>query len=264
MNRTQLKSVIKKLVLKEITINTNNVGTTDNLPDEEAVKTLEKSVKDANVEKRAGSSKITASSPKHQIALSKQGDNYDVVSITNGSDRRIAKNLKLDEVGEFIKKHAEDTKVSYVDKARDKALDSYGKKKAPEQEKDEVGVKIDDSDEMKDTKETTQEKVADKDDKKADEKFNKEVAPISDDTAPQLGGKLVDKIEAIIDKALKGNNRNTVIPKDKVNPKKPFLKTDPDKESPDKLAVKLKETPNLKLGKDKETPKSKSIEKKKK
>jgi hypothetical protein len=241
MNRELLKRAIKKIVLQEITINANSVGTTDVMPaDEKELAALGKAVKDANVEKRAGSSKITASGPKHQVALAKLAeDKYDVVSVTNGSDRRTAKNLSMKEVEEFIKKHAKDTEVSYVDAARAKSING-GKEVKKEDEKKEIagGNKVSDTDEMEDTKEDTQLKIADDTTTKADEKVNKELAPVDDDTAAPLGGELVDKIEKIVDRVLKN--------KTKADSKTAYLKTDTSKESPDKLSVKVKETPALK------------------
>lgn len=240
MNRELLKRAIKKIVLQEITINANSVGTTDNQPDEEAVKGLEKVVKDAHVEKRAGSSKTTASSPKHQVALSRLAeDSYDVVSITNGSDRRAAHSLKMKEVEEFIKKHAKDTEVSYVDAARAKSING-GKEVKKEDEKKEIvgGNKVSDTDKMEDSKEDTQLKIADDATTKADEKVDKDLAPVDDDSSAPLGGELVDKIERIIDRVLKN--------KTKADSKTAYLKADTSKESPDKLSVKVKETPALK------------------
>lgn len=245
MNRDLLKQAIKKLVLQEITLNTNTVGTTDSLPDQEAEKALKKMVPgDDSVEKRPGSSKVTASG-KHQIALDKVAeDRYNVVSITNGSDRRVAHNLKLEEVKEFVKKHADETEKSYVDQARAKSINS-GKEVKKEEKKKEVasGVKVSETDKMEDVEEEKQVDIADEVDVKADEKPDKELSAIDDDNSPQLGGELVDKIEKIIDRVLKDKN--------KAEPKTAHLKTDKKMESPDKLTVKVKETPAIKDSKKK-------------
>jgi hypothetical protein len=270
MNRDKLKSAIKKIILKEITINSLGGATTDHSDDDAAVAVLDKAVgKEGKAMKPIGSSNVAAETPEHQVKLYKQGgDSYDVISVTNGSDRRTAKGLKLEDVSAFLKKHVDDTTPSYTDKARDKALGSYGKKIADVDEKKTVGVKVDDTDKMEDVKVKTQKEISDKDDKKAGEKFVKDVAPVTDEVAPQLGGELVDKIEAIIDKALKTKNRVAETPKDKAEPKKPFLKADKSKESPDKLEVKIKNQTTSDI-KDKkkwpdQTPASSAIEKDKK
>lgn len=231
-NRELLKKAIRKLVLQEITLSTNNVGTTDTLPDEAAEKALKKLVPDdSSVQKRPGSSKTTASG-KHQIAMSRNSDDsYDVVSITNGSDRRTAKNLKLEEVNEFVKKHATDTEVSYTEKAFNKTSQGSGLKKEDDKEDD-------DSDETEEVKEKTQLKTADDNTEKADVKADKKLAPVDADNAPQLGGKVVDKLETIIDRVLKNQA--------KADGKSSFLKVDSKMKSPNKLTAKLKDTPALK------------------
>jgi len=235
--RDAIKQIIKKLVLQEITMNTNTVGTTDTLPDQDAEAALKKALpKDDSVQKRPGSSKVTASG-KHQVALSRNSDDsYDVVSITNGSDRRTAKNLKLEEVNDFIKKHASESEKSYVQKAFDKTSQGHGLKKDEKVEKKEE--KSESSDKMDDAEETKQADIADDNTVKADEKADKKVAPVDDDLAPQMGGELVDKIEKVIDRVLKN--------KAKADAKTAHLKPDSEMESPDKLSVKMKETPALK------------------
>lgn len=243
MNRDLLKNAIKKLVLQEITMNANGIGTTDSLPDDKAVEALKKSVKDANVEKRAGSSNVTASGQKHQVALSRiSEDRFDVLSITNGSDRRTAKSLSLEDANEFIKKHAKESESSYVEKARAKSVNG-GKEAKKEEDKKAVagGNKISDTDAMEDVDEEKQVDRADDNDVKAEEKGDKDLAPIDDDISAQMGGDLVDKIEKIIDRVLKA--------KDKVEPKTAHLKTDSKMESPDKLTIKKKDTPALKAAK---------------
>ena len=227
-------------MLHEITIGTNNVGTTDANPDEEGVEALKKAVKNANVEKRPGSSKVTASSKQHQVAMAECGEGlYNVVSTTNGSDRRTAKNLKLEDVEEFVKKHAEETKTSYVDKAREKSING-GKEIKKEEEKEEVagGNKEPDTDEMEDSKEDTQKDIADDTTTKADEKPNKELVPVDDETAAPLGGELVNKIEKIIDRVLKAKN--------KAEPKAEYRKNRHDKRESRQLSVKVKDTPAIK------------------
>jgi hypothetical protein len=89
---------------------------------------------------------------------------------------------------------------------------------------------------MDDADEETQLDIADDTTEKADVKADKENAPINKDIAPALGGNIVDKIEKIVDRLLK----------DKADAKSAYLKRDKSTESPDKLSVKLKDTPTLK------------------
>lgn len=228
MNRDALKKIIKKIVLQEITLNTNNVGTTDTLPDHDAEETLKKVLPgDKSIQKRPGSSKTTASG-KHQVALSRvANDCYDVVSITNGGDRRVAKNIKLEEVSDFIKKHAEETEVPYTEKAFSKTSQGHGLK-AEEKKDDE---------ESDETKLVTQKKIADDSTTKADETMDDDLAAMTSDS-PQMGGEVIDKIEKIIDRVLKT--------KAKADATTSHLKVDKDMQSPDKLTTKLKDTPALK------------------
>jgi hypothetical protein len=254
-NINELKSIIKKLVLQEITVNTNTLGTTDSSSDDTAVKALDKAVKEGNASKPAGSSKVVAKNDTQQAELSKQSpDCYDVISVTNGSDRKIAKNLKLDDAIEFIKKHAKDSEKTYMQKAYDKSEKGFGKK-VDEKTAKAIGNTEADTDKMEDTKEDSQVEIAGKEDKKADEKGEKSLKPIDKDNSPQMGGALVDKIEKIIDMALKG----------KADSKTAYLKADKDMESPDKLAVKLDGTNAIKGAKSKEkiTPKVKAVDSKK-
>ena len=229
MNRDILKKAIKKLIIKEIT--NNQFGTPDTKNDFEATKAAEKVAgKDGGVIKAPGTGKVVADNAKHSVAFSKQSDDsYNVVSITNGSDRKTAKNLKLEDAVEFAKKHAEESKKSYTEKAYDKSLKGFGKKPAKVEEKEEAD-KMDDVDAEK------QVDIADDSTVKAEEKVDKETAPINKDGSAQLGGSIVDKIEKIVDRLLKS----------KAEPKTAHLKTDTDMESSDKLTTKLKDTPALK------------------
>jgi len=223
MNREKLKSVIKKMVLKEITM--NQFGTSDHSKDEEGVKALEKAVgKDGNVSNPPGSGKVIANTPKHTVKLVKNAnDLYDVESVTNGAERKVAKSLKLEDAVEFIKGHAKDTEKPSTKKAYDKSEKGFGKR--VEDDKEEV------EDQMTDVEDETQLDISDDSDEKAEKKVDKKLSPTGDDNTMQMGGDLVDKIERIIDMALQ---------------KKVNLKPDKDKASPDKLTTKLKDTPVLK------------------
>jgi len=231
MNRELLKKAIKKLVLQEIT--NNQLGTpihTDkkDLAGEEA---LTKAMgKDVNVMKIRATGKTAGMKGNQEVQLSKNCDHcYDVVSITNESERKIARGISLEAAMELVKQHAESSDKTYVQKAYDKSLKGFGKKPSEKEEANEA-------DKMDDADEETQVEIADDTTVKAEEKVDKENAPINKEVAPALGGSIVDKIEKIVDKVLK----------DKADAKSAYLKHDKSTESPDKLSVKLKDTPALK------------------
>jgi hypothetical protein len=233
MNRDLLKKAIKNLVLQEIT--NNQFGTPDHGEDKAGVTAVEKAVgKDGRVVNTPGTGKVVGDSPKHKFALSKQSDDkYNIVSVTNESERKTAVGLSLEDAMKFIKDHETSSKQSYIEKARAKSVNS-GK-----------GVKEDDKkeqpDTMEETDEDTQVEISDKNDWKAEEKVDKKLAPIDKDNSAQQGGKLVNAIERVIDRILKN----------KADAKTAHLKTDKDMESPTKLVVKDKGTPALKDNKKK-------------
>jgi hypothetical protein len=234
MNRDLLKKAIKKLVLQEIT--NNQFGTPIQNPDKEMNLDAEKKLKaamgkDADVHCPTGTGKISGINEKQKVTLSKNADDcYDVVSIVNGSERKISRGVSLEAALELVKKHANDGEKTYVQKAYDKTSQGHGLK--AEKEEAEEADKMDDADEE------TQLKIADDTTEKADVKVDKELAPINKEVSAPLGGELVDKIEKIIDRVLKDKN--------KAEPKSAYLKHDKDTESPDNLSVKLKDTPALK------------------
>lgn len=234
-NRDLIKSAIKKLVLQEIA--NNQFGTPVNNPDKvmnmKAEKALSSAMgKDADIHCPTGTGKISGITEKQQVTLSKNCDEcYDVVSVVNGSERKIARGISLEDAMELVKKHAKDSEKTYVQKAYDKSLKGFGKKASEKEEKEEI-------DEMDDADEETQIDIADDTDVKADVKADKENAPINKDVSAAMGGEMVDKIEKIIDRVLKL--------KAKADAKTAHLKTDKDMESSDKLTTKLKDTPALK------------------
>jgi hypothetical protein len=186
--------------------------------------------KDANVMKIRGTGKTAGMKGNQEVQLGKNSDDcYDVVSITNESERKIARGISLEAAMELVKQHAESSDKTYVQKAYDKSLKGFGKKPSEKEEANEA-------DKMDDADEETQVEIADDTTVKAEEKVDKENAPINKDVAPALGGSIVDKIEKIVDKVLK----------DKADAKSAYLKHDKSTESPDKLSVKLKDTPALK------------------
>lgn len=226
MNRDILKKAIKKLVLQEIT--NNQFGTPINTPDKKTNKKGEKALqsamgKDADLHCTTGTGKFSGINDNQEVTVSTNcGECYDVVSVTNGSDRKIARGVSLDAAMELVKKHAKDSEKTYVQKAYDKSLKGFGKKPAKQEEAEEA-------DKMDDVDEETQIDIADDSTEKADQK-------IDVDVEPAMGGNIVDKIEKIIDRVLK----------DKADAKGAYLKHDKETESSDKLTTKLKDTPELK------------------
>ena len=231
MNRELLKKAIKKLVLQEITNNQFGTPIQSDKKDLTGEEALTKTMgKDANVMKIRGTGKTAGVKANQEVQLGKNSDDcYDVVSITNESERKIARGISLEAAMELVKQHAESSDKTYVQKAYDKSLKGFGKKPSEKEEKNEA-------DKMDDADEETQLDIADDTTEKADVKADKDTAPINKDTAPALGGNIVDKIEKIVDRLLK----------DKADAKSAYLKHDKSTESPDKLSVKLKDTPALK------------------
>jgi hypothetical protein len=231
MNRELLKKAIKKLVLQEITNNQFGTPIQSDKKDLTGEEALTKAMgKDANVMKIRGTGKTAGMKGNQEVQLGKNSDDcYDVVSITNESERKIARGISLEAAMELVKQHAESSDKTYVQKAYDKSLKGFGKKPSEKEDANEA-------DKMDDADEETQVEIADDTTVKAEEKVDKENAPINKDVAPALGGSIVDKIEKIVDKVLK----------DKADAKSAYLKHDKSTESPDKLSVKLKDTPALK------------------
>ena len=234
MNRDILKKAIKKLIIQEITNNQVGIPTEIDKKDPVAEKELTKTLgKDAHVRKAVGTGKTVGIVDNQTVQLSKNSEDlYDVVSVTNESERKIARGVSIESAMELVKQHAKSSGKTYVEKAYDKSLKGFGKKSAQVEEKNEV-------DRMDDVEEETQRDIADDTDVKAEEKANKENAPIKKDGSAQLGGSIVDKIEKIVDRLLKS----------KAEPTTAHLKTDKGMESSDKLTTKLKDTPALKVKK---------------
>jgi hypothetical protein len=232
MNRDLLKKAIKKLVLQEIT--NNQFGTPDHTEDTAAVRAAEKAVdKDGRVVASPGTGKTVGDSAKHRFALSKQSDNkYNVVSITNESERKTAVGLSLEDAIKFVKDHEAASKQSYVEKARAKSVNgSDGIKEDSDEEQPDT---------MEETDEDTQIEIADDNTTKREEKVDKKLAPVGKDDAAPKGGKLADKVERVEDRIDDGG---------KAEAKTAHLKVDSKMKSPSKLVVKDKGTPALKGGK---------------
>lgn len=238
MNRETLKKAIKKLVLQEITNNQFGTPIHTDKKDIDGEKALTSALgKDAHVAKARGTGKTIGVKGNQTVELGKNCDHcYDVVSVTNESERKIARGVSLEDAMELVKQHAESSEKTYVQKAYDKAKAPL--KKEENKDKQEVSSKENDTDKMEETEENTQLDIADKETQKADVKPTKENAPTAKEDASVLGGNIVDKLEKIIDKVLKD--------KTAADAKSAYLKHDKDTESPDKLTVKLKDTPELK------------------
>ena len=238
MNRDRLKQAIKKLVIQEITQNT--FGTPIENPDKKIDMKAEKALKtalgkDADVHCPTGTGKISGRTDKQTATLSRNAEDcYDVVSVTNESERKIARGVSLEAAMDLVKQHAKDSEKTYVQKNWEKAKAPLKKKE--NEDVQEVSSKTDDEDKMDETNEDKQIDISDKDTQKADVKADKELAPINKDVSAPMGGNIVDKIEKIVDRLMK----------DKAEPKGAYLKHDKDTESPDKLTTKLKDTPALK------------------
>jgi hypothetical protein len=229
MNRDLLKKAIKQLVLQEIT--NNQFGTPDHSEDVAGGKAAEKCIaKDGKVINSAGTGKVVGDSPKHRFAFSKQSDDkYNVVSITNESERKTAVGLSLEDAVKFVKDHEKESEKSYVEKARAKSINA-GKEVKEDSKKEQP-------DTMEETDEETQVDIADDNDWKAEEKVDKKLAPVGKNNSAQQGGKLVDKVERVEDRVDDGG---------KVEQKTAYLKVDSKMKSPNKLVVKDKGTPALK------------------
>lgn len=252
--RAQLKSSIKKLILTEMTKADYGVGKPSTCA--ELVKELDKALKKAagdvaSVVENPMGNKIVfddgRDGAKFQVELYRKNDNgdrFDLTAIFQGSERFAVKDMTKESVLDFIKDNLkiDENCPSYVQKALAKGkapIDADFKKYDKNTEKAKKVSADEDENDEKEADEKTQKDIADKDDKDADE----DEPEIEDEIAPQLGGELVDKIEKIIDKVLKGKQF-------KADAKTPFLKADKDKESPDKLTVKSKETKPLKENAD--------------
>lgn len=233
MNRDLLKKAIKKLVIQEITNNQFGTPIQRDVVHEKDLEAVSKAMgKGGKAAAMVGTGKIEGTKDRQTVELSKNAEDcYDVVSVTNGSERKIARGISLEAAMELVKQHAAGSEKTYVQTAYDKSLKGFGKKPSEKEEKNEAD-KMDDVDAEK------QVEIADDTTEKADVKVNKETAPINKDVAPALGGDIVDKIEKIVDRVLKDKN--------KAEPKSAYLKHDKDTESPDKLTTKLKDTPALK------------------
>lgn len=232
-NRDLIKKAIKKLVLQEIANNQFGVQVHVDNADKKGSDALGKAMGKNNAGSIIGTGKTAGSDDNQKVELSKNAeDNYDVVSVTNESERKIARGVSLEAAMELVKKHAGDSEKTYVQKAYDKSLKGFGLKTADR----DADMKLEDT--MDDADEELQIDIADDNTEKADVKADKENGPINKDVSASMGGEMVDKIEKIIDRVLKL--------KAKADATTAHLKTDKDMESSDKLTTKLKDTPALK------------------
>lgn len=224
-NINQLKAVIKKLVIQEIT--NNQFGTADHRADDQSADALKKATGDENASKVPGSGKLVAQTPSHTVKLIKNADDmYDVESVTNETDRKVAKALSLDDAVDFIKSCAEGNKT-YVQSARDKSINGGAK----------INEAKDKMEKVKNAK--SQQEIADSVKNKAEKKVKKELSPLENvEEEDSVGGELVGKIERAIEKVLSN--------KLKADGKTAYLKADKNKKTDSDVSVKLKSTPKLK------------------
>lgn len=236
-NRDLIKKAIKKLVLQEIANNQFGIPIQSDKKDIVGIEALKKSMgKESTAMHIRGTNKTMGATKNQEIQLNKNSDDcYDVVSITNESERKIARGVSLEAAMELVKKHAGDSERTYVQKAYDKSLKGFGLKTADR----DADMKLKDT--MDDADEELQIDIADDNTEKADVKADKENGPINKNVSAAMGGEMVDKIEKIIDRVLKL--------KSKADATTAHLKTDKDMESSDKLTTKLKDTPALKENK---------------
>lgn len=248
-NREALKSVIKKLILKEIGPGLD-FGSRRQVTNTDLASEWDKALKSA-----AGKEASVLPSEYRSVHLFDDGCggnkfvvevtstddrdlSFDVRAIFHTTDRFYGKGLDRQDVLDFIKKHLSEDRIGYVDVAYNKSMKALGrdpketdKKYEKEKEKDAKNA-----DKRIEVEKTTQREISDENDKKAEEKFDKSLAPLAVDNSLQMGGTLVDKIEKIIDKALQ---------------KKVTLKADKDMESPDDKVVPLDGTSKIKGSKSK-------------
>jgi hypothetical protein len=167
-NRDLIKKAIKKLVLQEIANNQFGTPIQYDKKDIVGIDALNKSLgKDSTVMQIRGTGKTMGATKNQEVQLNKNCDAcYDVVSVTNESERKIARGVSLEVAMELVKKHAGDSEKTYVQKAYDKSLKGFGKKPAKVDEKKE-------NDTMDDADEELQIDIADDNTEKADVKADK-------------------------------------------------------------------------------------------
>lgn len=239
---TELKTLIKKMILQEV-----NPVVYPKRPDdsyiEKFTKALKSSVGDgAKAVSNEMNSKITLTDGHNGNIFDVElylisPNNFNLVCIYHNSDRKIARNLTEDDVLSFIKNDLKSSSDSYVTTAYKKSMAPYGKDAVKEEP-----TKKEKEKEMKESEE-----VAKKDDMEEIEKVEKQVdikATESPERKPETliastPGKVVDKIEKMVDK--------------KVGP---IIKPPKIDKSPKTLSV------NMKTSK-KSTPKSKFLNKSK-
>ena len=201
-----LRESIRSLVLKEITMANYGIGkvsTNDELADD-----VKKFVgKAGKVIQNPLNNKVVVDDEqdgkKYQVDISESGEGlYNVNVITHGGERKTGRQLSPEKLAEFLKDSVIE-QPSSVEKARTKSMNATGRnEKKDEKVEEKRDKKEEGEDEMVDTKEPTQKEIGDKHTKGADEKPDKELAPVDDENAAQLGGELADKIEKIIDRVL--------------------------------------------------------------
>jgi len=150
---TELQALVKKMLLNEITQGKYPQRSKDSYV-EKFTKALDSVLKGAKAVANEFNPKITLEDGKGGDVFDVElylvsPDKFNLVCITHGSDRKVARGLTEDEVVDFIKKDLKEIGVSYVKTAFDKGTAPYGKKKDEKKEE----KKEDEDEEIEDTME---------------------------------------------------------------------------------------------------------------
>lgn len=200
---TGLKNIIKKLVLQEITQGKYPIRSMDSYI-ESFGKALTSSVgKDAKAIANPYNSKISLVDGKDGDIFDVElylisSNNFNLVCMKHGSDRKVKQNMTEEDVVEFIKKDLKDITDSYVQIAYKKSMAPYGKaavkeeptKKEIEKEKKEE-EEVAKKDEMEETGDVQ---------KQVDIKATEAPERKKEELIASTPGSVVDKIEKMIDK----------------------------------------------------------------
>lgn len=136
---TELKALVKKMLLNEITQGKYPQRSKDSYV-EKFTKALDSVLKGAKAVSNEFNPKITLQDGKAGDVFDVElylvsPDKFNLVCITHGSDRKVARNLTEDEVVDFIKKDLKEVSDSYVAQAMKKGKAPYGEEKKDEKKK---------------------------------------------------------------------------------------------------------------------------------
>jgi hypothetical protein len=150
---TELKSLIKKMVINEITQGKYPLRSKDTYI-ENFTKALESVLKGARAVSNEFNPKITLQDGKGGDIFDVElylltPDKFNLVCIYHGSDRKVMRNMTEKDVVDFIKKDLKDISDSYVTKAYKKSMAPYGKKDDDKKKDKEEDIE-DEMEEVKD------------------------------------------------------------------------------------------------------------------